>query len=86
MGVVLAVNVEEVESRNMSNDCALNQSQKRCSMMFYRFYLCTLTIAVLDCLLVLLTGIPETQKGRFSFYAFIMNNKCLFLCLCCILN
>ena len=30
-----AVNVEAVEGRNVSNDCALNQSQKRCFMMFY---------------------------------------------------
>ena len=57
MGVVLAVNVEAVESRNMSNVCALNRFQKRC---FYGvllrstpFYLYTLTFVALKCLLVL---------------------------------
>ena len=27
-------------------------------------------------------GIPETQKGKFSFYAIIMNNKFIFVCVC----
>ena len=80
MGIVLAVNVEAMEGRTMSNNCALSQSQKRCFMLFYRFYLYILAVVVLNCLLVILTGIPETQKGKFSFYAFIMNNKFLFLC------
>ena len=35
MGVVLAVNVEAVEGRNISNVCALNQSHKQCFLMFY---------------------------------------------------
>ena len=38
VGVVLAVNGEAVESRNMSNDCALNRSQKRCFITFYLIF------------------------------------------------
>ena len=57
VGVVLAVNVQAMESRNMSNVFALNRSQERCFMMFYYgftpFYLYTLTFVVLHCLLVL---------------------------------
>ena len=34
MRVVLAVNVEAVEGRNLSNVCALNRSQKPCFIMF----------------------------------------------------
>ena len=38
VGVVLAVNVEAVEGRNRSNDCALNRS--RCFTSFY--FICLL--------------------------------------------
>ena len=49
--VVLAVNGEAVEDRNVSSDRALNPSQKR----FYSvlFYLCTFTFVILICLIVL---------------------------------
>ena len=45
VGVVLAVNVKVMESRDMTNAYALNRSQKRCCMMFYSMlsvnsYLC----------------------------------------------
>ena len=67
MGVVLAVKVEAVESRNMRNDCALNRSQKRCFMLFYRFYLYTLAV-VLNCLLVILTvEFQRPKRANFHF-------------------
>ena len=59
VGVVLAVNVDSVEGRNISNICALSRSQKRCFMFydvllrFTLFYLYTLKYAVLNCLPVL---------------------------------
>ena len=34
-GVVLAMNGETVEGRNMSSDCVLNRSHKRCVTIFY---------------------------------------------------
>ena len=59
VGVVLAVNKKAVESRNTSNVCAFNRSQKGCFMMFYSIFffslslfLYTLIFAVLNCLLV----------------------------------
>lgn len=58
MGAALAVNVEAVEDRNMSNDCAHNRSQTRYFMGFFfllrftRFYLYTLAFVLLICLLV----------------------------------
>ena len=56
VGVVLVVNVEAVEGRNISNICAPNRSQQRCFMFydvllrFTLFYLYTLKYAVLNCL------------------------------------
>ena len=44
VGVVLAVNVEAVEGRHVSNVCALNPSQKQCLMMFYYVLLCFICI------------------------------------------
>ena len=48
-GVVLALNGEALEGRNMNDDCALNRSQKRCFITFYSilFYSYTLTFAML---------------------------------------
>ena len=83
MGVVLAVKEEPVEGTNTGNDCAPNRSQKRLSRYFTTFYsvlfyLCTLTFVMLNCETALLPGWnPSDSKGKFSFYAFIMNNKVL---------
>ena len=54
VGVVLAVNAQAVEGRNVSNDCALNRYQKRCFSTFYSilFYSYTLTFVMLICLIV----------------------------------
>ena len=44
---------------------------------FTPFYLYTLTIVVLNCLLVLLVLNSSDPKGKKSFYAFSINNKVL---------
>ena len=51
-GVVLAVNGEAAEGRNMNNDYRLNRSHMQC-VKFTTFYLCILTFVGLNCLLVL---------------------------------
>ena len=53
VGVVLAVNGETLEGRDVSDVCALNRSQTRCFTMFYSvlFHFYTLTFAK-NCLTV----------------------------------
>ena len=81
MGVVLAVNGDSKEGRNMSNDCALNLSQKCCFTTLYSLFefICILfTFVVLNCLIVHFYWWNSSDpKGKFSFYAFIINNKVL---------
>ena len=76
MSTVLAVNGDEAEGRNTSNDCVLNQSQKQHLPCFTAlFYLNRhLRYAELsNCPFVLLVNSTD-PKGKFSFYAFIKNN------------
>ena len=63
-----------MEGRNMSNDCALSQSQKQCFITFYcvLIYLYALTFVTLHCLIVLGGGGGGDPKGKFSVYAFII--------------
>ena len=70
LSVVLAVKVEAVEGRNESNVYALNRSRKQCFVMLYYVlfvysYLCCVELSYCDI------------EGKFSFYAFIRNNKFL---------
>lgn len=65
---------EVVEGRNMSNDCAVYQSQEQC---FTLFYLHTFTFVMWNCLIVLLGWNLSDPKGKFSFYVFTMNKKLL---------
>ena len=61
-----------VEGRNMSNDCALNRSQKSCDVLrcFTTFYFISVrrfTFVMLNCLIVLFRGIRVTQKANSHF-------------------
>ena len=86
--VCVAVIGEAVEGRNMSNDCALSQSQKQCFITFYcvLIYLYALTFVMLHCLIVLGGGGGGGggPKGKFSVYAFfifIANTFYFILCI-----
>ena len=68
------MNGEAVQRKNMSDDCALDKSQKRCFTPFYLivyFYLCYVELS--NCLF--LSGIQVTQKPNSHIYEFILSNK-----------
>ena len=56
---------------------ALNRPQKRCfnTSCSVSFYLYTFTGVRLKCVIVLFLWNSTEPKSKFSFYAFIMNNK-----------
>ena len=68
-GVVLAVNGEAAEGRNMNNDNRLNRSHMRC-VKFTTFYLCILTFVGLNCLLVLFCVEFEWPKRQIYILCF----------------
>ena len=80
---VLAVNGKAVTGRNISNDRALNRSQKQCFTMFYSvlFHLYTFTFVMLNCQFVLFWQNSSNPKGKCSFYVFIMTNKVCVFCI-----
>ena len=81
MDVVLAVNVEAVKGRNMSNVCAHNRSQKRRFMMLYYGLLCFICILLpLLCCTVYLSLLlwnSNDPRENLSYDAIIMNNNVL---------
>ena len=52
-GIVLAVNGEVEEDRNMSNDCALNYLRSCFYYVLFYLYTFSFTVVLLHCLIVL---------------------------------